>query len=91
MSEKMSCDECGWRGEGKDLLRAPNPFESGEVTACPECKAMDALFVACDESGCWYPVTCGTPTSGGYRRTCGRHVPRSLLADLKAGWLGVNT
>jgi len=30
----------------------------------------------CDESGCKERYTCGTPTPNGYRKTCGKHIPR---------------
>lgn len=29
----------------------------------------------CDEPGCKEPISCGTPTPGGYRRTCSEHCP----------------
>jgi hypothetical protein len=30
----------------------------------------------CDEPGCKEEITCGTPTPTGYRRTCGKHLPK---------------
>lgn len=30
----------------------------------------------CDEPGCKAWISCGTPTSTGYRSTCGKHAPR---------------
>jgi hypothetical protein len=76
-TRKFTCDECYWNGLEDELLRAPNPFEPGDViVACPKCKAMgDSVSLACDEPGCWRPVSCGTPTPGGYRQTCGHHMP----------------
>lgn len=32
----------------------------------------------CDEPGCKEPITCGTPTPSGYRRTCSEHCPRDV-------------
>jgi hypothetical protein len=35
----------------------------------------DAMPSICDEPGCLNFVSCGTPTEGGYRHTCGDHQP----------------
>lgn len=72
---KLVCD-CGWSGESSDLLSAPDPFEvGGTITACPNCKDICSLVVACDEPGCYQHASCGTPTENGYRNTCHDHRP----------------
>lgn len=79
--EKVVCNEirCDWHGLDDEILRAPNPFEQGEVLyACPKCKEVGSIVVACDEPGCWKEATCGTPTENDYRRTCGKHRPQAL-------------
>lgn len=74
---RMFCDECGWRGSADDRLVGENPFMVGDtVCGCPACKEIDPFRVACDEPGCWAPTECGTPTLGGYRRTCREHKPK---------------
>ncbi len=73
--EKMVC-ECGWDGLESDLLKADNPFDRGTIHGCPHCRGVNICHVACDESGCWEPAMCGTPTPGGYRHTCGPHRPK---------------
>lgn len=77
MTDKVVCSEyrCNWHGMDDEILRAPNPFEDGETLyACPKCKGVGSVVVACDEPGCWKEATCGTP-AGVYRRTCGKHRP----------------
>jgi len=76
--KKLICNEnhCGWKGYEKDMLVADNPFEPTErIYGCPNCKEIGSLVVACDEPGCWNPVSCGTPTKDGYRSTCTKHAP----------------
>lgn len=74
---KTVCHCCDWRGMASDLLRAPSPFDpTDELVACPNCKQLDELIVACDEDGCWREATCGTPVDGGYRQTCFDHAPK---------------
>ena len=73
---KIVCEECGWCGPWGARLVAPNPFNpSTTIYGCPVCKGIDGRYVACDEDGCWEPVTCGTPTPEGYRSTCSKHRP----------------
>jgi phage FluMu protein Com len=73
---KWMCEECDWCGQESDLLRASNPFASNDnVVGCPHCKEINSMTMACDEPGCWRQVSCGTPTPGGYRNTCGKHKP----------------
>lgn len=74
---KMVCQECDWQGRSSNRLVAPNPFDNTVIIfGCPSCKEVECFCMACDEEGCWEPVTCGTPTSSGYRQTCSRHRPR---------------
>ena len=80
---KRFCLECPWRGLQGDLLRATNPFdESDSISGCPRCHSIDSAVPACDEEGCWEPVTCGTPieededTGKKYRNTCSKHRPK---------------
>lgn len=73
---KIFCEECGWRGTHDKLLLGKSPFEDAEIRGCPKCKAIESHHEACDEPGCWEHATCGTPTPTGYRRTCGKHIPK---------------
>ena len=74
---KTICNDCVWRGDDLELLREENPFEKNDfLYACPNCKSIFGLRVACDEPECWNEVTCGTPTPNGYRQTCGKHAPK---------------
>ena len=74
---KLVCSDCNWQGEDHEALTAPNPFDPEfNIQGCPRCKEPNTLGVACDELDCWQPVSCGTPTPEGYRRTCSKHVPR---------------
>lgn len=74
---KIKCNECVWRGLESEMLTAPNPFDADDsIIGCPQCKSVNSLFNACDEPGCWLSVSCGTPTPGGYRSTCGKHQPK---------------
>ena len=71
---KYRCDECGWRGEEKQFLRAPNPFKPrSEVFGCPVCKTIGEFVNVCDEPGCKNDAGCGWPSDGIYRRTCYDH------------------
>ena len=77
---KLICTErrCDWRGNVDGVLRAPDPFNPGvDIIGCPDCKAHSSIHMACDEPGCWSVADCGTPTSDGYRETCGEHMPES--------------
>jgi hypothetical protein len=76
---KVRCEKyrCDWRGQDHEALRAPDPFNEGdELIACPKCREVSVLQVACDEPDCWEFVSCGTPTADGYRRTCHKHAPK---------------
>lgn len=71
---KLHCKDCGWWGV--NYLSAEHPFHEGDVIhGCPECEEVN-LVAACDEPGCGEPVEAGTPTPGGYRLTCNKHIPR---------------
>lgn len=69
---------CGWCGPDTEMLKAQNPFQDGDtLNGCPLCRDVNTLQVACDEPDCWEASSCGTPTDAGYRRTCGKHMPRA--------------
>lgn len=64
---------CDWHGPSDDLLRAADPFNDGdEVVACPKCRDQN-VAAGCDEPVCTKQGSCGWPSPGGYRRTCGTH------------------
>jgi hypothetical protein len=78
---KLVCKDCDWRGTDLQKLIAPNPFDKEDiVVGCPKCNSVNQLRTACDEPGCWEEDTCGTPvvygSPVGYRRTCGKHIPK---------------
>ena len=76
---KLRCEvhRCTWHGLDSETLTAPDPFDIGEtLTGCPSCKSANTLREACDEPDCWEFSSCGTPTETGYRRTCGKHLPK---------------
>ena len=76
--DKWRCEECEHVSLGNAVLSAPNPFDpTHTISGCPVCLSVSSLVKACDEFGCEEVTTCGTPTPGGYRRTCGKHAPRS--------------
>ena len=69
------CQSCDWCGDDAELLRAASPFEPADtICGCPKCKAVEDIVIACDEPGCDRESTCGWPSDGGYRRTCGKHM-----------------
>jgi hypothetical protein len=75
--DKVTCDNCNWRGDAEEVLEAPNPFEPDDLLiACPKCKTVNEISCACIADNCWKPASCGTPTVGGYIHTCGKHAPR---------------
>ncbi len=77
--DKVVCTRCVWHGMDNERLTAQNPFSSGNtIFGCPECKQVNCFVTACDESDCWEPVVCGTPTTSGYRHTCKDHKPKPL-------------
>jgi len=76
---KVLCEDskCGWHGQLDETLEAPHPFIKDEkIRGCPVCLHPQDFFLACDEPGCWRQADCGTPTTDGYRQTCGRHIPK---------------
>ena len=79
MNHKVVCTEgrCDWHGWDWEMLSAPDPFNDGDtISACPACREINSVVVACDEPECWKEATCGMPTKAGYRQTCGKHRPR---------------
>ena len=76
---RLVCSEwrCRWCGPESDALRAPDPFNEGDtLIACPKCREQ-TLHTCCDEPGCTMEASCGTPTTDGYRWTCGKHQPNT--------------
>jgi hypothetical protein len=75
--KKVICEECDWHGLENEVLQAPNPFDPEDgVLGCPKCKSVNEIVYTCIADNCWKPVSCGTPTVGGYMNTCGKHAPR---------------
>lgn len=71
---KCICDECSWKGDESQALRAISPFDpEHELIGCPECKQPSVLVRACYKDGCWRPTTCGYPMEGGYECACSEH------------------
>ena len=70
---RLLCDECGWIGDCACVLKAKNPFEDGAIMACPNCKLVEDLKVACEINGCVEKASCGKSTANGYVRCCGDH------------------
>ncbi len=71
---KVKCGECSWKGENREILESPNPFDTEEqIQGCPQCKSVDSICTICDEDNCWDEVSCGTSTPDGYRNTCSDH------------------
>ena len=82
-NRRWRCVACGTVTFEPALLTAPSPFDADDtLTGCPKCKQCDEGFdLLCDEPGCANHAGCGWPTGndqdawGGYRNTCGRHMP----------------
>ena len=73
-ADRWKCSECGGVYNGASLLRAASPFDKDDtIVGCPRCKSVDSMTGVCDEPRCDSVSTCGFPTEGGYRRTCGDH------------------
>jgi hypothetical protein len=73
-AHKTSCNECGWQGEMKDLLTAPNPFEEDDIIhGCPKCHSIDCFTQLCDVDGCKDYASSGWPSKVGYRHPCHIH------------------
>lgn len=71
---KYCCNLCGWKGFDSDLKEGVHPFLTGEtIFGCPSCGEITDLVAACDEPGCWSPITCGTPVENAYHQTCWAH------------------
>lgn len=51
---KISCKECGWKGDEQSLLTANNPFHlSEQITGCPQCDSINSTIQVCDVPDCW--------------------------------------
>ena len=72
---KVLCEECDWTGTYDKVDHVKDPKSDNVWSVCPQCRTPENVFRACDETGCWQPVSCGTPTETGYRSTCGIHAP----------------
>lgn len=69
--ERWYCTECRTVSVKKQLLVAPNPFESdSSILGCPNCKSIGHFALLCDVPECQQIVTCGWPSPAGYRQTC---------------------
>jgi len=63
---------CGWIG--KEILRAPHPFDEGETLYfCPQCKDYENLIATCDMEGCDKEAVAGVNAKDGYKRICSEH------------------
>lgn len=73
---RWKCKECGWTGNGAELLSAPNPFDpTYTISGCPQCQTVDSFDNICDEPGCNDYAGCGwKPKDAPYRRTCSKHM-----------------
>jgi hypothetical protein len=59
-----------------DHVKDPNPLPGEPVTTwlvCPRCRTPENWTGLCDEPGCNNHISCGWPSDGGYRNTCGTH------------------
>ena len=86
MIEKSVCRDCFFQVDEGMALSAPSPFDpEGILIACPNCKLVGHLVMACDEPGCWSESSRGTPTvidgKKAYRNTCGKHPPELRWVD----------
>ena len=82
---KVVCEvtHCGWHGKYGDAVFVRHPLaEESSLVFCPECLSAESLITACDEEGCWRPVTCGCSTDEGYRRTCNEHSTYTLVTEV---------
>jgi len=79
-SGKIKCTECGWIGKMADADEVTDPRPLPDTVpetwwVCPECRTPENFRILCDEPGCQFDVSCGTPTPDGYRQTCHDHAP----------------
>ena len=48
-----------------------------EIKVCSKCYGIESTLISlCDEPGCTYPPSAGTPYPGGYKIHCHRHPPK---------------
>lgn len=73
-SNRCLCEECRAVFHADEVLHAESPFDASQIYACPRCKEVNHIIVACERDGCDKPATCGSPTKyGGYAHTCYEH------------------
>lgn len=71
---RWKCDECGGIIGAEQQLQAPDPFDPTLlVFGCPSCRMCVQFELVCDEPQCSEIVTCGWPSTAGYRQTCSTH------------------
>lgn len=89
---RWQCKSCSWEGTDKDLLKAPSPFNpDDELTACPDCQAVEDFDEMCEIDGCDNYASCGWPSySRRYVRSCGKHMREAEAAGdvAPSGWVG---
>ena len=50
MGNKYQHLNCGWIGNGSEILKAPNPFQKKELLfQCPGCKGLNGLYIINNE------------------------------------------
>lgn len=84
MTTKKRCNQplCNWCGNESCVLMAPNPFDDRDLLlACPRCRSMTDLVLACEIPGCTNEADCGWPDGDTYRQTCGKHMKQDRPAD----------
>lgn len=80
MDARWLCDDCLWIAKEGDVLKAPHPFEKGEIIwGCPMCQGL-TLTRACDREGCTRRATVGTPWTDRYWSTCYDHAPTAAAS-----------
>jgi len=77
--QKYVCMECGWHCVGDEkILKAENPFDYGELWACPKCREQ-SIVDACNYPYCFNTTSAGIPLNGKvlfgkkYLRLCTEH------------------
>ena len=74
---RVRCSECCWTGDRSAVLEGLNPFDSTQVVeACPDCKEINRLEIACHVSDCPKLGEYGAPTPDGYVLSCHEHQPK---------------
>ncbi len=72
---RWRCESCQEIFPDTEILVGKHPFAAGSISGCPKCKAAfdESATMICDEPGCGKSVSCGWPSSAGYRNTCHTH------------------